>query len=298
MLVPLGARLDHERRARARRGAGARGVRRASRDRHDRAAGRGARRQGLRRLSPERPRQADRGAALGAAARRARRSRCRSPGRSVTRPPRPGALHDPQRAGAAGARGRPVRRRALRARSTCLACSRPSRPGSRSRRRRARSPGEGGREAAREAAPVRALILAAGFGTRLGELATEQPKGLLEVAGRPAIEFAAEAAEALPGVGGPRRHHQCALPRRLRGLGGAAALGQAAAPLERRRAPRRRAPRRDRRPAPLARPRERPGSRCWCSPRTTCSTSPSRLSPSVRVASPRSLSSTSGFPSA
>jgi glucose-1-phosphate thymidylyltransferase len=49
---------------------------------------------------------------------------------------------------------------------------------------------------------VRALILAAGFGTRLGELGAEQPKGLLEVAGRPAIEFAAQAAEALPAVAG------------------------------------------------------------------------------------------------
>jgi glucose-1-phosphate thymidylyltransferase len=47
---------------------------------------------------------------------------------------------------------------------------------------------------------VRALILAAGFGTRLGALGEERPKGLLDVAGRPAIEFAASAAEALPGV--------------------------------------------------------------------------------------------------
>jgi glucose-1-phosphate thymidylyltransferase len=47
---------------------------------------------------------------------------------------------------------------------------------------------------------VRALILAAGFGTRLGPLGEERPKGLLEVAGRPAIEFAAAAAEALADV--------------------------------------------------------------------------------------------------
>jgi glucose-1-phosphate thymidylyltransferase len=44
------------------------------------------------------------------------------------------------------------------------------------------------------------LILAAGFGTRLGSLGEAQPKGLLDVAGRPAIEFAVTAAESLPGV--------------------------------------------------------------------------------------------------
>jgi glucose-1-phosphate thymidylyltransferase len=47
---------------------------------------------------------------------------------------------------------------------------------------------------------MRAVILAAGFGTRLGPLGVERPKGLLEVGGRPAIEFVARAAEALPGV--------------------------------------------------------------------------------------------------
>jgi glucose-1-phosphate thymidylyltransferase len=47
---------------------------------------------------------------------------------------------------------------------------------------------------------VRALVLAAGFGTRLGALGEEQPKGLLEVGGRPAIEFAMQAAEALDSV--------------------------------------------------------------------------------------------------
>jgi NDP-sugar pyrophosphorylase family protein len=43
-------------------------------------------------------------------------------------------------------------------------------------------------------------VLAAGFGTRLGALGEERPKGLLEVAGTPAIEFAVRAAEALPEV--------------------------------------------------------------------------------------------------
>jgi glucose-1-phosphate thymidylyltransferase len=47
---------------------------------------------------------------------------------------------------------------------------------------------------------MRALILAAGFGTRLGPLGEERAKGLLEVAGRPAIEFAVRAAEAVSGV--------------------------------------------------------------------------------------------------
>jgi glucose-1-phosphate thymidylyltransferase len=47
---------------------------------------------------------------------------------------------------------------------------------------------------------MRAVILAAGFGTRLGPLGEERPKGLLEIGGRPAIEFVARAAEALPGV--------------------------------------------------------------------------------------------------
>jgi NDP-sugar pyrophosphorylase family protein len=46
------------------------------------------------------------------------------------------------------------------------------------------------------------VILAAGFGTRLGPLGDERPKGLLPVAGRPAIEFPARAAEALPSVRG------------------------------------------------------------------------------------------------
>jgi glucose-1-phosphate thymidylyltransferase len=46
------------------------------------------------------------------------------------------------------------------------------------------------------------VILAAGFGTRLGRLGAERPKGLLEVCGRPAIEFAVSAAEALAGVRG------------------------------------------------------------------------------------------------
>ncbi len=49
---------------------------------------------------------------------------------------------------------------------------------------------------------MRVVILAAGFGTRLGPLGEERPKGLLAVAGRPAIEFAARAAEALPAVRG------------------------------------------------------------------------------------------------
>lgn len=49
---------------------------------------------------------------------------------------------------------------------------------------------------------MRAVILAAGFGSRLGELGADGPKGLLEVAGRPAIEFTAAAAEALPTVTG------------------------------------------------------------------------------------------------
>ena len=49
---------------------------------------------------------------------------------------------------------------------------------------------------------MRAVILAAGFGSRLGALGAAQAKGLLDVAGRPAIEFAVRAAEALPGVGG------------------------------------------------------------------------------------------------
>jgi NDP-sugar pyrophosphorylase family protein len=44
------------------------------------------------------------------------------------------------------------------------------------------------------------VLLAAGFGTRLGALGEACPKGLLEVAGRPAIEYAARAAEALPAV--------------------------------------------------------------------------------------------------
>jgi NDP-sugar pyrophosphorylase family protein len=48
---------------------------------------------------------------------------------------------------------------------------------------------------------MRAVVLAAGFGTRLGSLGEERPKGLLEVAGVPAIEFAVRAAEALPEVG-------------------------------------------------------------------------------------------------
>jgi glucose-1-phosphate thymidylyltransferase len=43
-------------------------------------------------------------------------------------------------------------------------------------------------------------VLAAGFGTRLGALGEERPKGLLEVAGTPAIEFAVRAAEALPEI--------------------------------------------------------------------------------------------------
>jgi NDP-sugar pyrophosphorylase family protein len=46
------------------------------------------------------------------------------------------------------------------------------------------------------------VLLAAGFGTRLGALGEERPKGLLEVGGRPAIEFGARAAEALPAVRG------------------------------------------------------------------------------------------------
>jgi glucose-1-phosphate thymidylyltransferase len=49
---------------------------------------------------------------------------------------------------------------------------------------------------------VRAVVLAAGFGTRLGALGAERPKGLLEVAGIPAIEFAVRAAEAVPFVSG------------------------------------------------------------------------------------------------
>jgi glucose-1-phosphate thymidylyltransferase len=48
---------------------------------------------------------------------------------------------------------------------------------------------------------VRAVVLAAGFGTRLGALGEERPKGLLAVAGTPAIEFAVRAAEALPDIG-------------------------------------------------------------------------------------------------
>jgi len=47
---------------------------------------------------------------------------------------------------------------------------------------------------------VRTLLLAGGFGTRLGPLGDERPKALLEVAGRPAIECCAAAAEALPEV--------------------------------------------------------------------------------------------------
>jgi glucose-1-phosphate thymidylyltransferase len=47
---------------------------------------------------------------------------------------------------------------------------------------------------------VRALLLAAGFGTRLGALGEERPKALLEIAGRPAIEASAAAAEALAEV--------------------------------------------------------------------------------------------------
>jgi glucose-1-phosphate thymidylyltransferase len=47
---------------------------------------------------------------------------------------------------------------------------------------------------------MRALLLAAGFGTRLGPLGEARPKALLDVGGRPAIECAAGAAEALPEV--------------------------------------------------------------------------------------------------
>jgi glucose-1-phosphate thymidylyltransferase len=47
---------------------------------------------------------------------------------------------------------------------------------------------------------VRALLLAAGFGTRLGPLGEAQPKALLDVGGRPAIECCAGAVEALPEV--------------------------------------------------------------------------------------------------
>jgi glucose-1-phosphate thymidylyltransferase len=47
---------------------------------------------------------------------------------------------------------------------------------------------------------MRAVVLAAGFGTRLGPLGRERPKGLLEVAGVPAIEFPVRAAEAVPFV--------------------------------------------------------------------------------------------------
>lgn len=47
---------------------------------------------------------------------------------------------------------------------------------------------------------MRALLLAAGFGTRLRETGELQAKGLLEVGGRPAIEFVAGAAEALAEV--------------------------------------------------------------------------------------------------
>jgi NDP-sugar pyrophosphorylase family protein len=49
---------------------------------------------------------------------------------------------------------------------------------------------------------MRAVVLAAGFGTRLGALGGERPKGLLEVAGIPAIEFAVRAAEAVSFVSG------------------------------------------------------------------------------------------------
>ena len=47
---------------------------------------------------------------------------------------------------------------------------------------------------------MRAVVLAAGFGTRLGALGEDQPKGLLPVAGTPAIEFAVRAAEAIPAI--------------------------------------------------------------------------------------------------
>jgi glucose-1-phosphate thymidylyltransferase len=46
------------------------------------------------------------------------------------------------------------------------------------------------------------VVLAAGFGTRLGALGEDRPKGLLSVAGSPAIEFAVRAAEAVPSVSG------------------------------------------------------------------------------------------------
>jgi CDP-L-myo-inositol myo-inositolphosphotransferase len=47
---------------------------------------------------------------------------------------------------------------------------------------------------------MRVVVLAAGFGTRLGRLGEECAKALLEVAGRPAIESCAAAAEALEAV--------------------------------------------------------------------------------------------------
>lgn len=47
---------------------------------------------------------------------------------------------------------------------------------------------------------MRAVVLAAGFGTRLGALGRARPKALLDVGGRPALEFAVAAAEALPEI--------------------------------------------------------------------------------------------------
>src|SRR4029453_19413254 len=102
--------------------------------------------------------------------------------------PRSRALHDPHGPQSPPDRGRSLPRRARGPRR----CGRsPGRP---------RGAPRGGDRGAPAAPRMRVLILAAGFGTRLGPLGEEAPKGLLAVAGRPAIEFAARAAEALAAV--------------------------------------------------------------------------------------------------
>ena len=49
---------------------------------------------------------------------------------------------------------------------------------------------------------MRGVILAAGFGTRLASLGLERPKALLEVQGRPALEWILLALEAVEGLEG------------------------------------------------------------------------------------------------